>query len=476
MWERAEDVTPPDVTCSTPPAGWSAANIVVSCTASDYPSDLMTAGDASFTLETTVPADTESSSASTVSRTVCDRRGNCFTVGPFTGLKVDRKAPVVSCATADWAWHATDVALPCTSTEGGSGFAAPADASFSLTTSVPAGTETDSAPTGSRTVCDLVGNCSTAGPVGGVKVDRKAPVIVISSPTATSYLHNSTLTLGYTVTDGGSGVATTVPSLDGAGNVGGHGLASGQAINLLTELTSGSHVFAVHTADAVGNISDASVSFQVIVTAESIRDEVGLFRTDGDITKQGIAQSLLAKLAAAQSSRAAGDCATAANQYAAFVNEVLAQAGKAIDNAVASVLIADAQYLIAHAVTPPARRSPALETAAPAATLAPMPELAGRVADGFAARIRELEENSLGPLAVRSYESRGRERDEAECLVRTPFQRDRDRILHSKPFRLLEGEDAGLHRPRRRPLPHAHDPHPRDDRDCPCRRTSATAE
>jgi dGTPase len=69
-----------------------------------------------------------------------------------------------------------------------------------------------------------------------------------------------------------------------------------------------------------------------------------------------------------------------------------------------------------------------------------MPELAGRVADGFADRIRELEEQSLSPLAARSYESRGRERDEPECLLRTPFQRDRDRILHSKPFRRLKGK------------------------------------
>jgi dGTPase len=69
-----------------------------------------------------------------------------------------------------------------------------------------------------------------------------------------------------------------------------------------------------------------------------------------------------------------------------------------------------------------------------------MPELAGRVADGFAARIRELEERALSPLAVRSFESRGRERTEEECSVRTPFQRDRDRILHSKPFRRLKGK------------------------------------
>src|SRR6187397_653026 len=69
-----------------------------------------------------------------------------------------------------------------------------------------------------------------------------------------------------------------------------------------------------------------------------------------------------------------------------------------------------------------------------------MPGVKGRVADGFEARIREHEEGWLSPLAVRSYESRGRAREEAECRVRTPFQRDRDRILHSKPFRRLKGK------------------------------------
>src|SRR5215218_465761 len=69
-----------------------------------------------------------------------------------------------------------------------------------------------------------------------------------------------------------------------------------------------------------------------------------------------------------------------------------------------------------------------------------MPELAGRVGDTFEARIREHEEIALSPLAVRSYETRGRAREEEECRVRTPFQRDRDRILHSKPFRRLKGK------------------------------------
>jgi dGTPase len=69
-----------------------------------------------------------------------------------------------------------------------------------------------------------------------------------------------------------------------------------------------------------------------------------------------------------------------------------------------------------------------------------MPELAGRVADTFAERIRAEEEHALSPLAIRSYQTRGRPRAEEECGVRTPFQRDRDRILHSKPFRRLKGK------------------------------------
>ena len=66
-----------------------------------------------------------------------------------------------------------------------------------------------------------------------------------------------------------------------------------------------------------------------------------------------------------------------------------------------------------------------------------MPETAGRVADAFAGLVREHEQRWLSPLAVRSYETRGREFPEEECRVRTPFQRDRDRIVHSKAFRRL---------------------------------------
>ncbi|HZV75752.1 MAG TPA: deoxyguanosinetriphosphate triphosphohydrolase [Conexibacter sp.] len=61
----------------------------------------------------------------------------------------------------------------------------------------------------------------------------------------------------------------------------------------------------------------------------------------------------------------------------------------------------------------------------------------GPVADAFAARVREQEAQALSPLATPSYPAE-RERPEDECGLRTPFQRDRDRIVHSKAFRRLK--------------------------------------
>ena len=43
----------------------------------------------------------------------------------------------------------------------------------------------------------------------------------------------------------------------------------------------------------------------------------------------------------------------------------------------------------------------------------------------------------LSPYAAKSAESRGRRLTEEKCSVRTDFQRDRDRIIHSKAFRRL---------------------------------------
>ena len=48
--------------------------------------------------------------------------------------------------------------------------------------------------------------------------------------------------------------------------------------------------------------------------------------------------------------------------------------------------------------------------------------------------LEEREQEFLSPYAAHSRESRGRERPEEECDIRTVYQRDRDRILHCKAF------------------------------------------
>ncbi|SHE85442.1 MULTISPECIES: deoxyguanosinetriphosphate triphosphohydrolase [Caloramator] len=49
-----------------------------------------------------------------------------------------------------------------------------------------------------------------------------------------------------------------------------------------------------------------------------------------------------------------------------------------------------------------------------------------------------LEEKILSPLATKSKDTMGRLKPEEKCSIRTDFQRDRDRIIHSKAFRRLK--------------------------------------
>ena len=53
-------------------------------------------------------------------------------------------------------------------------------------------------------------------------------------------------------------------------------------------------------------------------------------------------------------------------------------------------------------------------------------------------RNQEMEQKILSSYATLSSQTKGRQRQEEECDLRTPFQRDRDRIIHCKSFRRLK--------------------------------------
>lgn len=55
-------------------------------------------------------------------------------------------------------------------------------------------------------------------------------------------------------------------------------------------------------------------------------------------------------------------------------------------------------------------------------------------------QIEEMEKETLSPYASLSVNSKGRDREEPQCDIRPVYQRDRDRIIHSKAFRRLKNK------------------------------------
>lgn len=166
---------------------------------------------------------------------------------------IDVTSPTVTCAAADGLWHADNVSLPCTSQDGGSGLANPADATFSLTTAVPAGQQTTNAFTNSRQVCDVAGNCTTAQ-IGGNQIDRRAPVINVVAPiTGAVFTIGQVVPANYSCEDNGSGVASCSGSV-----------ASNQAIDTASL---GTKTFAVAALDNVGNSANVSVPYSVVAAS-----------------------------------------------------------------------------------------------------------------------------------------------------------------------------------------------------------------
>ena len=222
---------------------------------------------------------------------------------------LDTIPPSVSCSAPDGMWHADNVALECTASDGGSGLANPADASFSLVTAVVAGTETANASTDSRVVCDVAGHCTTAGPFTGNKIDRKAPAILVTTPAGGAvYQLGQVVNAAYSCADAGSGQCT----------------ATGTAANLspIDTSTLGLKTFVVNATDAVGNPSSVTVNYEVRRTLSAVGPAtvwVGLKNSDG----VGLRLDLRAELLVNGALEASGEVSNVSAGSSGFNNALL---------------------------------------------------------------------------------------------------------------------------------------------------------
>ncbi|PWB53566.1 MAG: hypothetical protein C3F13_09155 [Anaerolineales bacterium] len=172
--------------------------------------------------------------------------------------------------------------------------------------------------------------------------DTQAPVITITAPTATTYLHTAMLTLDFSAEDvGPAGLKDVWADLDGVP------VTDGQVIDLLT-LALGDHTLTVYAMDNAYNQSSASVTFTITATIGSLKETLTRFYLEGKIDNLGLYNSLWVKLTQAEKAYEKGNYRIVGNVLNAFINEVMAQRGQHITMDAADLLIADAMWVINH--------------------------------------------------------------------------------------------------------------------------------
>lgn len=289
--DAAAPVTTSDVQPQANAGGWHRADVTVTLAAAD--SGPGSSGVQQITYSAsgaqTIASTTVSGAAASIALTTEGSTTLTFSAADVAGnveaaktlpIKIDRTMPIVTCGAADGVWHPADVNVSCSASDALSGLLNASDSSVSLTTSVAPGIETALAETGSRTICDVAGNCATAGPVSGIKVDKRGPSIAVAVPeSGANYVLGQAITAAYSCTDAGSGLA----SCSGA-------VASGASLDTAAV---GPKTLTVNAADAVGNTSTASAAYTVTYASTSCLSSPGRqilapIRTDGTtVVKRG---------------------------------------------------------------------------------------------------------------------------------------------------------------------------------------------
>jgi YVTN family beta-propeller protein len=157
---NAGDHTPPALSCETADQIWHSTDASIACTATDSDSGLANAGDAAFTLVTSVASGIETANAATGTRDVCDNADNCATAGPVAGNMVDKKAPSINVSVPSGGVHTlgSTVLASYSCSDAGSGVA-------TCSGPVSNGTPIDTSAAGTKTFTvqaqDFVGNSAS---------------------------------------------------------------------------------------------------------------------------------------------------------------------------------------------------------------------------------------------------------------------------------------------------------------------------
>jgi putative peptide zinc metalloprotease protein len=268
--EAKLDAVPPDTRATVLPEpnsdGWHNTDVTVKLDSKDNAEGsgvekifYSTSGAQEIGEESTEAASAEISVASegrtTVSYFTKDAAGNIETKASLT-VGIDKTAPAVECEDPGDFWHKEDVSIPCKASDRISGLRDAANADFLLSTawaeeSISDGEEDDNVSTNSRVVCDKAGNCSTAGSIGDIKIDKKAPIVKIIEPSASAeYQVETSIDADYYCTDGGSGVDECKGSVSRG--------------NTIDTSSIGPKTFEVEAKDKAGNTASVTHAYNVI--------------------------------------------------------------------------------------------------------------------------------------------------------------------------------------------------------------------
>jgi hypothetical protein len=165
--------------------------------------------------------------------------------------------------------------------------------------------------------------------------DEADPVVTVSSPTATAYMYDEVLPIGFDATDDLSGVFSIRAVLDSTP------VENGEDVDL-AELGVGSHTLVLRAEDTAGNQTESSVTFVVVSPVTDLKEMVQSFGDDGAIEVQGIVESLMSQLDQAESLMLKGRIQAARKVLDAFVLTVSALQGVTITPEAAEQLIAEA--------------------------------------------------------------------------------------------------------------------------------------